>query len=339
MPETPDHNQELAFARDVLRHEAAAVERLSQTLGPEFNDAVSLLTRCADAEGTVLVSGLGKSGQIGTKISATFSSLGVASHAVHPSEAAHGDLGRFRKTDTVICLSNSGETDEVVNLAAILRQDALPIIAITGGRGDAPSSLERLATVVLRIGCEEEAGNGEFLAPTTSTTTTLALGDALALATARRRRFTHDDFAKRHPGGMLGGLLRPVTDVLRFRAGDNLPLVRDTATVEHALTEAESMGRRPGALLIIDDRGSLVGIFTDGDLRRLVLRAPEELARPIGEVMTRSPRSLPADSLVRDAVRMVRERRQDEVPVVDADGRPVGLLDVQDLIALRLIRD
>lgn len=335
---------ELAFARDVLRDESVALARLADALGESFTKAVDLIVHCADAGGTVLVTGLGKSGLVGAKISATLASLGIPSHSVHPSEAAHGDLGRFRATDSVIAISFSGETDEVVNLAAILRQDGVPIISITGGGRHAVeekdrSTLERLATIALRLGVTEEAGEG-FVAPTTSTTATLALGDALALAAARRRNFTSEDFAKRHPGGSLGELLRPVTDILRFVAGKNLPLISQSKTVADALREANAAGRRPGAMLLVDDRtGALTGLFTDGDLRRLVLRDAGELSRPIADVMTKNPRTLPATALVRDAVRVVREFRADEIPVVDDAGKPVGILDVQDLVAMRLIKD
>lgn len=335
----PDPAAELAFAQGILRAEAAAVGAMADALGPDFSRAVDLLVRCAEAGGNVLVTGLGKSGLVGAKISATLSSLGIPSHPVHPSEAAHGDLGRFRSTDTVICISYSGETDEVVALAGILSQDGLPMISITGGRNDAPSSLERMASVALRLGVASEAGGPYFVAPTSSTTATLALGDALALAAAKRRNFTDEDFARRHPGGALGELLRPVTDAMRCAAGRNMPLIPATATVADALARAAEGGRRPGAILLVDEAGRLAGIFTDGDLRRLILRDPAELARPIGEVMTRSPRTLPDTALVRDAVVMFRETRADEIPVVDARARPLGLLDVQDLVAMRLVRE
>jgi len=336
-----DLGSERAYAEAVLRHEAKAVEGLSGLLGGPFHDAVGLIARCAESGGTVLVSGLGKSGLVGAKISATLASLGIPSHAVHPSEAAHGDLGRFRPSDTVLCLSNSGETDEVVNLAAILHQDGLPIVAVVGGGAtDSPSTLERLASVTLRLGVDGEAGGPDLVAPTSTTTAALALGDALALCVARRRQFSESDFAKRHPGGALGGQLRPVTDVLRFRVGDNLIVVEEPTPVADALTRAEEHGRRPGALLVVaPGSGELTGIFTDGDLRRLILRDPGELRRPIGEVMTPGPRTLPDDALVRDAVRTVREHRQDEIPVVDRDGKPIGILDVQDLISMKLIRE
>lgn len=334
--------EEKAFAERILREESQAVSRLAAALAPAFHEALDLIERCADGGGTVLVTGLGKSGLIGAKISATLTSLGIASHFVHPTEAAHGDLGRFRRDDVCLALSNSGETDEVVNLAAVLRQDGIPVIAITGRRNGGPdgaSSLERLATVCLGLGVEREAGSPEFVAPTSSTTAALALGDALALAAARRRNFTDADFAKRHPGGALGGLLRPVTDVLRFAVGKNLPLIPDSLSVNDALQRAAEVGRRPGAMVLVDEEsGRLTGIFTDGDLRRLVLADPGRLAGPIREVMTRSPRSLPDSAIVRDAVLMVREFRQDEIPIVDGQGRPVGLLDVQDLISMKLVQ-
>lgn len=358
--------ENLDFARSVLKSEAQAVVNLADRLDSSFLRAVELMVGCADAGGNVLVTGLGKSGLMGAKIAATLSSLGIPSHTVHPTEAAHGDLGRFRPTDLVIAISNSGETDEVVNLAAILRQDGVPIISITngpkapelleatetpdsaGGAGHTPagqwaegrSSLCRLSTVSLYLHVEDEAGtDAGFVAPTSSTTATAAIGDALALAVARQRNFTHADFARRHPGGSLGGLLRPVTEVLRFVAGRNLPLISDRSTVQRALLEASNVARRPGAILLVDERGVLTGIFTDGDLRRLILRNAHELQRPIVEVMTRGPRTLPDTAKVRDAVRMIREFRQDEIPVVDAAGKPVGILDVQDLIAMKLVKE
>jgi arabinose-5-phosphate isomerase len=337
VPTTAD---EIAFGRAILRDEAAALVALADALGEPFTRAVGLIVQCASAGGSVLVTGLGKSGLVGAKISATFSSLGIPSHAVHPSEAFHGDLGRFRATDTVICISYSGETDEVVNLAAVLRQDGLPIISITGGAQPGQSSLERLATVALRLGIEREAGGGTFHAPTSSTTATMAIGDALGLVAARRMNFTSADFKRRHPGGSLGELLRPITDVMRTFTGRNLPLVSDALSVSEALAHAAASGRRPGALPLVDAAtGRMTGLFTDGDLRRLILRNPAELSRPISEVMTRTPRTLVDTALVDDAVKMFREYRQDEIPVVDSAGRPVGILDVQDLMAMKLVKD
>lgn len=331
--------KDLAFAQRVLIEESQAIGETAKRLGPSFLDAVASIVACADADGTVLVTGLGKSGHVGAKISATLASLGIPSHLVHPTEAAHGDLGRFRRQDTVLAISFSGETDEVVALASILKQDGLTIISMTGA-GEKPSSLERVATIALRLAVREEAGSPDFVAPTSSTTATLALGDALALTAARVRNFSSKDFARRHPGGSLGGLLRPVTDVMRWRAGENMPLVDQRLSVEAALREAAKVGRRPGAMVLVQrPGGKLAGIFTDGDLRRLVLSDANALREPIAQVMTRSPRTLPSTALVREAVRMFMEFRQDEIPIVDAQGKPVGMLDVQDLIAMRLIKE
>ncbi len=339
MPESGGSQiDELAFARGVLEHESAAVALLGESLDETFCEAVGLIEACAERGGTVLVSGLGKSGLIGQKIAATLSSLGIPSHAVHPTEAAHGDLGRFRASDICLCLSLSGQTEEVVNLAAILRQDGLAVIAITGACESA-SSLERLARVTLHLAEGDEAGGGMYVAPTSSTTATLALGDALALCAARRRNFTTKDFAKRHPGGSLGGQLRAVTDVMRARVGENLPLVLEEITLGEALKKGAGQ-RRSGAMLIINESsGRLSGIFTDGDLRRHVCSDAGALGRAMSKLMTRNPRVLRDDALVRDAVTLFREFRQDEIPIVDAQGRPVGLLDVQDLITLRLVSE
>lgn len=345
MPERAfDEDGEREFACETIRQQAGAVLGLVEHVGASFHRAVDLICACAAGGGSVLVTGLGKSGLIGGKIAATLSSVGIPAHVVHPTEAAHGDLGRFRAADVVVAISFSGETDELINLAAVLRQDGLPIISITGGGGAGDdgtprSSLERLASVFLRVGVTCEA-TSDFLAPTSSTTATLVLGDAIALAAARRREFTHADFARRHPGGALGTALRPVTDVLRFVVGKNLSTVSQELSVRRALEKAAEHGRRPGAMLVVNSAdGSLAGIFTDGDLRRLVLRDAKELDRPVSEVMTRTPRTLADSALVRDAVLMVREHRQDEIPVVDEGGRPVGILDVQDLISLRLVQD
>lgn len=322
---------ERTFVAGVLRAESAAIERMVDALGADLHSAIDLLDRCT---GHVVVTGMGKSGLIAQKISATLSSVGLPSHFMHPAEALHGDLGRVRECDVVWALSYSGNTDEVVQLGHVLRDEGLAILAISSNPA---SRLARLATVHLNIGNVEEACPHN-LAPTASTTAMLALGDALALAVSRRRRFSPEDFRRRHPGGTLGVLLQPITEVLRFRVGENLPLIRVGATVREALRQAD-VGRRPGAMLMIDERGTLAGLFTDGDLRRLVLKDPQALEQPIASVMTRKPRVLQSDQIVRDAVALVQEFRPDEIPVVDDAGRPIGLVDVQDLIALRIIQE
>jgi arabinose-5-phosphate isomerase len=235
----------------------------------------------------------------------------------------------------VLLLSWSGETQEVVALASILKMDGIPTIGMSG---KAKSSLARAASVHIDLGDITEACPLQ-LAPTASTTLTLAVGDALALALAQRRDFGKDDFHKHHPGGMLGAGLRPVTEVLRFRVGHNLAAVPDTSSVRDAL-RAAGEGRRAGAIVLVDHAGRLSGIFTDGDLRRHVNGGTlAVLDAPIAGVMTRHPTTLSVDSLVRDAVQLIQEKRLDEIPVVDHDGKPVGLVDVQDLIAMRVVRE
>lgn len=340
------HAAERSYLGQILRAEADAILGVVDSLTSRAHDAVDILERAVRGGGTILVTGMGKSGLIGKKISATLASLGAPSHDIHPAEAVHGDLGRIRRADCLLALSYSGETEEVVSLAAMLRQDGVPIVSIVGGKRGLESSLARFSSVALSVGDVTEAC-AETLAPTSSTTATLALGDALALALSRRLAFTASDFRKRHPGGGLGGLLRPVTDVLRFVVGQNLPVVRDDLTVGEALEQAApastGLSRRPGAIILINAKGALSGLFTDGDLRRLVMNERKSkvdpLARPIGEVMTRTPRTLPSTALVRDAVHMVQEFRSDEIPVVDDQGRPVGVLDVQDLVALKVVAD
>jgi len=293
-----------------------------------------LWTCLQTAPGTSLLRGMGKSGLIGAKISATFTSLGKPSNVLHPAEAMHGDLGRVGKNDVVMLLSYSGETDEVVNLAAILRADGVTRLGISKS---SESNLAKLSTVHLSLGDLTEACPHN-LAPTASTTAMLAVGDALALAVSRRKNFNANDFQKRHPGGLLGAGLRNISEVLRFKVGENLPVVRDTLTVRDACQQTKT-GRRPGAVMLVDADGKLSGIFTDGDLRRLVLSDPKGIDRIIGEVMTHRPEHLLVDDLVRDAVLLMRENRHDEIPVLDHDGKPVGLVDVQDLIALKVVSE
>jgi len=335
-----DGEDELAFARAVLDAEAGAIAAVA--LDGAFAASVSLLAeRVGEGKpGAAVVTGLGKSGLIGQKIAATLASTGTAAHFLHPAEALHGDLGRVRKGDVVIALSYGGSTQEVVTLATLLRQDAVPIIAITRS---ADSDLGRLATHTLELGDMAEACPHN-LAPTATTTAMLAVGDALAMTVSRRRSFGVADFQKFHPGGNLGRLLTPVLDAVRFRVGDNLTPVTESHTIGQAYAQAKrdaegSRLRRPGALLVVDDAGVLAGVFTDGDLRRLVTDHPGQavLEHRIGQHMTRDPKRLTDNALIRDAVQLVRELRIDEVPLVDSDGKPIALIDVQDLMALKVI--
>jgi arabinose-5-phosphate isomerase len=336
----------------VLTDEAEAIRRAADALvadrGPDFARAVDLVQQSTGSGGTVLVSGLGKSGLIGQKIAATMASPGHprprGPPPPRPPTATWGASGRrtSRSASATRARPRRSSPSPRSSSRTGCRSSRSP--RARPGRATPPSALERLADATLAELVDDEAAKDyeghALVAPTSSTTVTLALGDALALAVARRRSFTDADFRRRHPGGQLGGLLRPVTELLRFRVGDNLPLIEPGETVAAALDHAATMKRRPGAILVVEPgSGALAGIFTDGDLRRLVRRDRAALDRPIGEAMTASPRSLPESAIARDAVNMVREHRQDEIPVVDAEGCPVGLLDVQDLIAMKLVKD
>jgi len=321
---------------EVIEAEARALSAIASDLrgaaGDRWCAALDLLEQC---EGHVVVSGMGKSGLVGMKVSATLASLGQPSHFIHPAEALHGDLGRMRKGDVALLMSYSGETAELVDLALHLKADGVVRIGISVRQ---TTALARLCDAHIALGDIVEACPLN-LAPTASTTAMAAVGDAIALALARRRDFRADDFHRHHPGGLLGAALRPITEVLRFKVGANLQVVVDSATVREALAEA-GQDRRSGAILLVDRAGRLSGIFTDGDLRRLVHQGDAGwLDGPIAKVMTARPMCLPGDAVVRDAVRLVQDRRVDEVPVVDRDGKPIGMVDVQDLIALRVVEN
>lgn len=331
--------QQTAFALRVLEAEADAIHRI--TISDSFHQAVDLILHATTdpRHGSLVVGGIGKSGLIGRKLSATFASTGTPSHFLHPTEAMHGDLGRVGKHDAVLLLSYGGNTEEVVALATLLRQDSVPVICIVG---KPDCDLARLSAAALCIGDITEACPLN-LAPTASTTAMLAMGDALALTVSRRRNFGVEDFRKVHPGGGLGRQLTPVLHAMRWKIGLNLPLIPESLAVRQALADAKAYaaatgGRRPGAILIGDTAGKLAGIFTDGDLRRLVSDHEGQFAEVrIADVMTKNPRRLTDEALVRDAVQMMREFRIDEIPVVDANGKPVGLIDVQDLVGLKVI--
>lgn len=322
-PESPA----IACAKEVLDAEARAIANLASRLDASFDVAVELVLGC---RGRVIVVGMGKAGFIAQKISATFASTGTPSHFVHPAEAHHGDLGRIAPDDICIALSNSGETDEINQLLGPLSHLGVPVVAVTGR---ASSTLGKAARVVLDIGPTEEACP-MGLVPTTSAAALLAMGDALAMAVLRRRSFSPTDYAANHPGGQLGRRLRKVSEVMRV--GANNPLVSETATLGEAVGVMTRTPGRPGATSVVNAQGALTGLFTDGDLRRLVEENRIDFAAPIERVMTRNPRSVPPAMLAWDAARILRERQIDQVPVVDEHNRPVGLLDVQDLLAAQL---
>lgn len=316
--------EQIRYAREIIRLEGTALLSLASRLDTEFCRATELLFDC---ESSVIVTGMGKAGLIGQKLAATLASTGTRSHFLHPAEAFHGDLGRIHRDDVVLVLSQSGETEEVLRLLPPLADMHSAIIAITGRRG---STLAKAATVVLDLGPLKEACS-LGLAPSTSTTAMLAMGDALALVTSRMRAFQPEDFARFHPGGSLGRKLSKVEAHMRKLDECRTALV--TQTVREVLVSRTTSGRRSGALMLLDDAGKLCGIFTDSDLAKLFERREIDfLETPVEQVMTRQPLIVPAESMVVDALKIMAERRISELPVVNPQGRPIGLLDLTDLV-------
>ncbi len=312
----------LRRAKEVLRIEAEAITRLIPRLDHRFTKAVECVVHC---KGRVVVTGMGKAGIIGQKLSATLASTGTPSLWIHPAEAVHGDVGRVTKDDCLIALSNSGETAELTQLLPVIKQIGARLIAITG---NVRSRLAAHSDVVLDVSVKREACSLN-LAPTASTTAMLAMGDALAVVVAERRGFKERDFALFHPGGQLGKrLFLRVKDLMR--TGRASPVVRQTAKVKEVLLAITRA--RAGCASVVDHAGQLLGIFTDGDLRRHLETTPNLTEARVRSVMTTSPKTIHADRLAVEALRLLREYKIDELVVVDAKRRPIGLLDVQDLL-------
>ncbi len=316
--------EQIRYAREILNVEADALVTLAGRLDTEFCRAIDLLFQC---RGSVIVSGMGKAGLIGQKIAATLASTGTRSHFLHPAEAFHGDLGRIHRDDLVLMLSQSGETEEVTRLLPSLVELNVVLIAMTAS---CHSTLGQSATVTLALGQLQEACS-LGLAPSTSTTAMLAVGDALALVTSRMRQFSAEDFARFHPGGSLGRRLSKVEE--QMRSLDECRIANQSQSVRDVLVAGRKPGRRTGAIMLVDDDGRLAGLFTDSDLARLFeTRRDTALDQPIENVMTATPISVARGSLVEDAVAILARRKISELPVVDDRGRPVGLLDVTDLM-------
>ena len=311
----------------VLKIERDALDRLMRRVDHPFEEAVDLLGSCL---GRVVVTGMGKPGIIGQKLAATLSSLGVPSLWLHPAEAAHGDLGKVRPEDLVIALSHSGETDEILHLLPVLKRIGSRLVAMTG---NPKSRLAAQADCVLDTGVTNEASPWG-LVPTASTTAMLALGDALAVALSEQRGFKAEDFAALHPGGSLGKRLTLRVEDLMRKAKEN-PVVRGGELVHRVLLKITRA--RAGSATVVDSKGCLVGIFTDGDLRRHLEKDPKILRRRVSDVMTKNPKSLPLGHLAVEALRLLKRYRIDEVPIVDSRLRPAGLLDIQDLLKAGLV--
>jgi arabinose-5-phosphate isomerase len=319
---TTTDNELLELGREVLRIEADAVLSLVDRLGPGFVEAIRRILEC---RGRIVVSGIGKSGHVAHKIAATLASTGTPAFFVHPAEASHGDLGMITPDDVVIALSNSGETAELVAIVPLIKRHGTSLIAITGV---ATSTLATLADVHLDAAVEREACP-LGLAPTSSTTAALALGDALAVALLKARGFSAQDFARSHPGGKLGRrLLVRVSDVMH--TGKDLPTVGSESSLADALLEMSAKGL--GMTAIIDDAQHILGIFTDGDLRRVLAAGADLRQARIADLMKRNPRTIDGDRLAAEAVQQMEAMRINGMLVADSENRLLGIFNMHDLL-------
>jgi arabinose-5-phosphate isomerase len=318
--------EQLRYAREIIDLESKALASVAARLDGEFCRAVQTIFDC---QGSLVATGMGKAGLIAQKVAATLASTGTRSHFLHPGEAVHGDLGRIRQDDALLIFSQSGETEEVVRLLPSLAALGIPLIAITGRRA---STLGRTATITIELGPLQEAC-ALGLAPSTSTTAMLAVGDALALVTSRMRAFGREDFARFHPAGNLGRQLSKVDEFMRPL--DQCRVALESLSVRQVYVNHSRQGRRTGAIMLVDSGGRLAGIFTDSDLARLFeSNRDAALDQPIAGVMTSKPRTVPQGSMMIDAVGIMAERKISELPVIDAVGRPRGLLDITDVVGL-----
>lgn len=315
----------LEQAREVLAVEAAAIQALACRINGQFTDAVNIILKC---EGRVVVTGMGKSGLIGKKIAATLASTGTPSFFLHPAEGIHGDLGMVTSHDIVLAISNSGETTEIISILPTLKRMGVPIISLCGREN---STLVNNSEIFLDISVEREACP-LGLAPTASTTATLAMGDALAVALLSARKFRPEDFALFHPGGALGRkLLLTVENVMH--SGEDNPVVSPDKTVTEALFTITAKGL--GATSVVDGEGILLGILTDGDIRRGLEKGHEFLNLPVGDIMTKNPRTITTDKLAAHALNVMEKNKPRPItvlPVVDSEKRAIGMLHITDLL-------
>ena len=306
----------------VVETETQAVAALAERMDADFVAACELLLGC---QGRIVVIGMGKSGHIGGKIAATLASTGSPAFFVHPGEASHGDLGMITPKDVVMAFSNSGETEEILTIMPLIKRIGVPLIALTG---NAQSSLGRGATVHINVGAEQEACP-LGLAPTSSTTVALVMGDALAVALLEHRGFTADDFARSHPGGRLGRrLLLLIRDIMH--AGDEIPTVKSDVMLVDALMVMSKKGL--GMTVVVDDANKLLGIFTDGDLRRAVDQGVDIYTANVADLMTKNGRSVQPDELAAEALHIMETYKINALPVVAADNTLVGALNMHDLL-------
>ena len=317
-------------ARRIIRLEIEELERLHERVGESFTQAIDMLLQCLQTRGKIIVCGVGKSGNIGRKLAATLNSTGATTVCLDVGDALHGDLGVIDPGDLALMLSYSGETTELVDLLPHVKRLGMPIIAITGG---ASSTLARHADCVLDVQVQQEACPLN-LAPTSSTTAMLVLCDALAMVLLDARGFKAEDFAKLHPGGSLGrALLTRVVDVMR--SGDQLAMVAPESSVSAALQAMTKA--RSGAAIVVDGEGRLLGVFTHGDFVRAFQRDHAISDLPISQFMTRNPISIQSDKLAAEVLVTLEKVRVDDLVVLDGEGRPVGMVDTQDLTRLHLV--
>ena len=321
---------DLEYARKVIIAEAEAINSITPIIDESFAKAAEMIYHCS---GSCIISGIGKAGIIAQKISATMASTGTPSHFLHPAEAVHGDLGRLRKDDIVIVLSYGGETDEVTRLINLVKQLDIKLIAITGERD---STLCKHSDVALCMGQISEACP-LGVAPSVSTTCMLAIGDALAFTVMKARNFSVEDYVRFHPGGSLGTKLMTVEQSMIFKQGEELPIAQITDTIGQMLKKSRHQ-KRHGVVMIVDKESRLAGVITDGDLRRLVTdKGSDVFDIPVGDVMTANCKRIRADALAAEATAIFHKYRIDDLPVVDADDKPVGLIDVQDIVTIKVV--
>jgi arabinose-5-phosphate isomerase len=313
----------IRLAKEVLRMEALAISRLRSGIGKDFETVVQWMEYC---KGRVILTGMGKPGFIARKIAATMASTGTPAFFLHPAEAVHGDFGMVTSKDLVIAISQSGESEEIIRLLPLMKKKGVKLVALTSAPG---SSLGKNADIVLDLGVRREACPLN-LAPSASTTASLAMGDALALSLLKKKGFCSEDFAELHPAGSLGRRLLKVGEIMR--TGKANPLVGAKTTVRQALLKITAS--RAGSCTIVDGQGKLTGVFTDGDLRRhLKSKGEKVLSLPVAELATLKPRYIQKERLAEEAFHIMESLRIDELPVVDKARRVVGLLDVQDLMS------
>ncbi len=321
---------DLDYARSVIQAEAEAIASMTPVVNAQFARAAEMIYHC---RGSCIISGIGKAGIIGRKISATLASTGTPSHFLHPAEAVHGDLGRLRRDDIVMVLSYGGETDEITRLINLVKQLQIRLISITGDRD---STLSHHSDVVLCMGKVNEACP-LGVAPSVSTTCMLTIGDALAFTVMKARHFSVEDYVRFHPGGSLGAKLMTVEQSMMFRPGEKLPVACVGDSIRQMLDRTRDV-KRHGAVMIVDAEGRLAGIITDGDLRRLLARQGAAVFDlTVGDVMTAGCKRIRADALAAEATALFHKYRIDELPVVDAGDRPVGLIDVQDIVTIKVV--